>query len=274
MRHFQVHRVLLLIAILLSGPTSVLGQERPPIKDNSFLIEEAYNQEPGVVQHIVTVQHFANPARSWSLAYTEELPVGSMKHQFSWTAPFSAEERDNLRLRDLSLNYRFQAHDGESGLAVAPRLSVILLSSIDDGPVQPNWVFQVNLPVSVELLPGFVGHLNAGVTIAPNAEVDFLFDEFSPVDRDLNSYFVGGSILWLVHPNANLLLEILHSSNAAIDSEREVAHYGETIVNPGIRVAINPPFGQFVPGIGVPIRIADGETEIGVFGYLSFEHSL
>jgi hypothetical protein len=53
-----------------------------------------------------------------------------------------------------------------------------------------------------------------------------------------------------------------------------VASSGETIVNPGIRFAINKPIGQFVPGVGIPIRMAEGETDIGIFGYLSFEHSL
>jgi hypothetical protein len=36
----------------LLGQHSDTAQGTPPIQDNSFLIEEAYNQEPGVVQHI------------------------------------------------------------------------------------------------------------------------------------------------------------------------------------------------------------------------------
>ena len=33
------------------GPTGPLAERTPKIRDNSFLIEEAYNQEPGVIQH-------------------------------------------------------------------------------------------------------------------------------------------------------------------------------------------------------------------------------
>ena len=50
----------LALAALLLAPC-VGAQEAapapPPIQDNSFLIEEAYNQERGVVQHIGTFQH-------------------------------------------------------------------------------------------------------------------------------------------------------------------------------------------------------------------------
>jgi len=36
------------------------SRESPPIQDNSFLIEEAYNQEAGVVQHVNTFMRQRN----------------------------------------------------------------------------------------------------------------------------------------------------------------------------------------------------------------------
>ena len=47
---------LIFLVSLLWSPNLVCGAERPidGISDNSFLIEEAYNQEEGVVQHILT----------------------------------------------------------------------------------------------------------------------------------------------------------------------------------------------------------------------------
>ena len=42
------------------------GKETPPIQDNSFLIEEAYNQEFGMVQHINTFSR-ASTSRQWLL---------------------------------------------------------------------------------------------------------------------------------------------------------------------------------------------------------------
>lgn len=47
------------------------------IQDNSFLIEEAYNQEPGVVQHILA---WRRQGRDWSNTFTQEFPLGTQDH--------------------------------------------------------------------------------------------------------------------------------------------------------------------------------------------------
>lgn len=58
------------------------------IQDNSFLVEEAYNQEAGVVQHIFNlgygVDRLHGPDdREWAFSFTQEWPVFSQTHQFS-----------------------------------------------------------------------------------------------------------------------------------------------------------------------------------------------
>jgi hypothetical protein len=56
-----------------------------PIQDNSFLIEEAYNQEPGVIQHINTLTQLWM-CKDWVYSFTEEWPVpGHSKSQLSYT---------------------------------------------------------------------------------------------------------------------------------------------------------------------------------------------
>ena len=42
--------------LLLSWSMPSMAEEVRKIQDNSFLLEEAYNQEDGVVQHIQTFQ--------------------------------------------------------------------------------------------------------------------------------------------------------------------------------------------------------------------------
>jgi hypothetical protein len=54
----------------------------PGIQDNSFLIEEAYNQDPGVVQHINTFLRDLR-TRQWFATFTQEYPVGGISHQLS-----------------------------------------------------------------------------------------------------------------------------------------------------------------------------------------------
>src|SRR3954465_11545606 len=58
--------------------------DTPSIQDNSFLIEEAYNQEDGVIQHISFFQILAN-SHDWVYTLTDEWPLRTLKHQVSVT---------------------------------------------------------------------------------------------------------------------------------------------------------------------------------------------
>lgn len=82
-------RLFILAAILLLGVNS-LGQQNavpavePGIQDNSFLVEEAYNQNFGVVQHISSFTRFWD-SKDWNYSFTQEWPVpGDERHQLSW----------------------------------------------------------------------------------------------------------------------------------------------------------------------------------------------
>src|SRR5262245_5706009 len=93
-------------------PPKVLIASEPVakgIQDNSFFVEEAYNQEPGVVQHILNVPiDFTNGSREIAPSFTQEWPVFSQTHQFSYTIPYIFTEDDN-GMEDMRLNYRLQA---------------------------------------------------------------------------------------------------------------------------------------------------------------------
>jgi len=95
------------------------------IQDNSFLIEEAYNQEAGVVQHIQSFQYMKGD--TWIYSFTQEWPVPNETNQLSYTIPVTqldAPDR-NTGLGDILLNYRYQAVLKEH-IAVAPRFSLVL----------------------------------------------------------------------------------------------------------------------------------------------------
>ena len=83
-----LHTVLLLSLITRlsaqSGTTASIAPEHP-IQDNSFLAEEAYNQEPGVVQHIQSFTRLWN-SKTWAYSFTQEWPVPNhWRHQLSYT---------------------------------------------------------------------------------------------------------------------------------------------------------------------------------------------
>ncbi len=60
---------------VLSAPSVLPAQtppSPPPISDNSFLVEEAYNQESRVVQHISTFSRGSDGG--WIYTFTQEWP--------------------------------------------------------------------------------------------------------------------------------------------------------------------------------------------------------
>ena len=58
----------------LPGPAGPHVAAQPGIQDNSFLVEEAYNQNFGVVQHISSFTRFFD-SKDWNYTFTQEWPV-------------------------------------------------------------------------------------------------------------------------------------------------------------------------------------------------------
>jgi hypothetical protein len=199
-------------------PVAAAAQEPAPIpiQDNSFLVEEAYNQEGGVVQHINTL---LRARRSWSYSLTQEWPLGGQRHQLSFSVPIEGG------VGDVAINYRHQLTGlgGGGRAAFAPRLS-LLLPTADGG--SPG--LQVNLPVSAMLTRGVVSHWNAGATLTRSEET---------------VYNGGASVIWLARPSVNFMVELVWAGSA---------RSGEVIVNPGLRWAHNLGRLQIVPGISFP----------------------
>ena len=60
------------------------------ILDNSFLVEESFNQEAGVVQNIFTWSR--HRSGGWEASFTQEWPAPNLTHQLSYTIPFSKSD--------------------------------------------------------------------------------------------------------------------------------------------------------------------------------------
>ena len=248
-------------AFLLLIPRALSGQ----IQDNSFIIEEAYNQERGVVQHIST---FARPSEgsAWSYSFTQEWPVGGIQHQLSYTLPIQ-NDSDGTGLGDIGLNYRYQLlGNPEAPVVFAPRLSLLLpTGSHEQGRGAGAVGFQANLPLSLVVSPQLVTHWNAGATLTPSAK--------NPSGREATtaSLNLGGSAIWLLHPSLNLLLEGLWLSTESVSiggTERDEV----LLLNPGVRGALNLAELQIVPGIAYTFDVSSGSGDDALFVYLSFEH--
>ncbi|RQW77072.1 MAG: transporter, partial [Geobacter sp.] len=139
--------LLAFVITLMAAGTTLAAEEVREIQDNSFLIEEAYNQEDGVIQHIQAFQYFKGD--NWQYTFTQEWPVPGQTHQLSYTIPaerIKVDGQDDAGIGDVALNYRYQAVL-KDGIAFAPRLSLILPTGDRKKGLGTGTVgYQVNLP--------------------------------------------------------------------------------------------------------------------------------
>ncbi len=235
------------------------------VQDNSFLIEEAYNQEAGVVQHIASLRR---QNRDWYFNFTQEWPLGSQTHQFSYSVPYSWIRTEEGRVRgigDAQINYRFQAlTEGDGVPAFAPRLSWIFPSgNKEKGTGVGSHGLQVNLPVSKIVSDRVTLHGNAGVTTYFNVD-----------GKRPTNYNLGGSAVYAVNRDFNLMLESLGEWTESVNELREIEREFRFTVSPGFRQAFNLDAGQLVVGLATPVGFVNGNRpDYGVLLYLSFEHS-
>lgn len=259
--------LLLLLAVPVfacTGPPSAPAPK--PIQDDSFLIEEAYNQERGMVQHINTFQRLHSG--DWVYTFTQEWPAPDQQHQLSFTLPVVRMD-DHRGVGDLALNYRYQlVGDSDARVALAPRFSVLLPTGDSEEALGAGGVgLQGLLPVSVVLHPQLVTHWNVGVTFTPGAKNP------AGVKDHTTDFTLGQSVIWLVHPRINVLVETLWTSKESIENRDTKTRRETLFLNPGLRWAYNLPHGlQIVPGLAFPVGIGPSSGEWGVFFYLSFEH--
>jgi len=241
-----------------------------PIQDNSFLLEEAYNQEAGVVQHIGTYARFAGNG-DWTFSFTQEWPAPSVRHQLSYTALLVGVHDGGVErnLGDLAINYRYQLFgDGGSTVAVAPRVSLLLpTGDPGSGTGSGGAGLQVNIPTSVVLHERLVSHVNLGATWIRSAEN-------ATGDRtDLSAFNVGQSFVGLLTPRFNVLLELVYNTGEMPSDSGGSERFEALFVNPGIRWAHDFKSGlQIVPGISIPLGFGPTDDARAVFFYLSFEH--
>ena len=261
---------------LLAG--TALAEEAPRpvdgIMDNSFLVEEAYNQEPGVVQHIFNGvygrgQLFGPDRNSADFTFTQEWPIFSQTHQFSYTLPYSFfwSGSDSANgFGDVLLNYRYQAYLNEKTLTgFAPRFSLALpTGEYRKGFANNTFGYQWNLPFSTTLNDRWFVHANAGLTYLPE------MGDVTP--RDLLNFNLGASTIYCVNGRFNLMLEWIGNWVEVPLGDGTERHF-LSVISPGMRYAFNFKSGaQLVVGLAAPIGLTSGSPDLGAFLYLSFEH--
>ncbi|HXH05097.1 MAG TPA: metal-dependent transcriptional regulator [Vicinamibacterales bacterium] len=282
-----VHALGVLLTVLVSVSTTARAQTRtvapaqnprttpaasvrPPaepfrILDNSFFIEEGFNQEPGIFQNIFGI---VRARGGWEAAFTQEWPVGSERHQLSYTVPFGGAGGAG-GLGDILVNYRVQAlSEGPGRPAMAPRLSVILpTGDAADGLGYDTVGWQANLPVSKQIGDLYV-HVNAGLTLFPRVSTG---DGAEAARVSLLTPHAGGSLIWRTRPMLHVLVEMLYEGEAVITGPGRAAREHLLTISPGARAGRNVGDAQVVVGLAVPLMLGGADGGAGVFGYFSYE---
>lgn len=212
------------------------------ITDNSFLVEESFNQESGVFQNIFTWTRSRNG--EWMASFTQEWPAPDVTHQFSYTVPFG-RVGNHPGVGDVLLNYRYQLLQEHGRYpAISPRISVILPTGREgDGLGSGVTGLQFNMSASKQFGDLYL-HANAGATWLPDIE---------------NLPHVAGSAIWRLSPMLNLLVETFVEINEA------------TTLSPGFRRGWNFGDRQLVIGVAVPVTRAAGSTSTALLTYFSYE---
>lgn len=257
------------LASAQTGGAQAPAHEPGPIQDNSFLVEEAYNQDPGIVQHIQ--QYVWTPSSgSWIYTFTQEWPVTGIAHQLSYTIPIArlAGASAATGLGDIFINYRYQlVGDSDAAVALAPRLSVLLPTGSARRQLGAGGAgVQLGIPLSVVLSPRFQVNGNAGGTWIPSAR-----NERGQRAGTLG-YNLGASVIWRGNSRLDVMLEAIWTLLETPSGPGLVKADRTAFISPGLRWAYNLPNGlQVVPGFAVPIGVGPTHDR-SVLLYLSFEH--
>lgn len=272
-----IQRLILLLAVAWPGhagaqqPTAAPPSSRPfEIVDNSFLVEEAYNQEASIFQNIFGA--LRNEGGQWAATFTQEWPAPSVRHQLSYALVFDNEGRGSMG--DVAINYRYQLRTGEGGgTALSPRVSLLLRARREHSLEAARVGIELNLPASRQFGDIFL-HGNAGVRMYPQVESSVFplpVELQAPRDVSLVNPFLAGSAILRVKPMVNLMFESVVLFEERIVGRATTARDTTVILSPGTRFGWNLGDHQLVLGAAVPFEHGSGETTAGIFGYASWE---
>lgn len=234
------------------------------ILDNSFLVEEAFNQERGIFQNIFG---FERGGGAWVLAFTQEWPAPTVQHQLSYTIPVSGFAGDT-GLGDVMLNYRYQLLMEDPGYpAISPRLSLILPTG-SNALTQSSLGLQFNVPVSKQRGDLYL-HGNTGFTWYPRASAAPGVNGTERVS--LMTPHVSGSAIYRVLPMFNLMLESVLEFEQFAEPAGTKGRETVFTLSPGARGGWNLGEHQLIVGAAVPITWVASDSSAGILVYLSYE---
>jgi hypothetical protein len=253
-----------ILGFLLSLPLTTFAA----IEDNSFLLEEAFNQEWGVYQFI---QKYQTSERAKGYEYTSdgEIPITDKTHQFSYSFSYARPESPGHgAVSDMTLNYRIQPYN-KDGILLADRFGLIVpTGNVEKGTGSGVYGFEFMQAATIAISEQFTTHFNFGFDVLPNAKTANIDKR-----RTLTGFTGGSSVVYLMNDNFNVLLEGLLQSGQSTLPDGTITAQTTFTINPGLRWAMDFDWkeAQVVQGISFPTELLNRPQEHGVLFYLSIE---
>jgi hypothetical protein len=212
-------------------------------------------------------------------SFTQEWPVFSQDHQFSYTIPSFHLREEGERVHgvgDILLNYRYQLLEEKDHVpAFAPRFSLILPAGnrnrgTGNGVVGYQW----NLPFSRKFPPRLAFHANFGLTYLPGVRAPLDAGGLSS-KHSLVSPNLGASGIFAVTSRVHAMLEWIGNFEESLTGSGRPKRDFISVISPGVRASvIDKEELQIVVGGGLPIGLTKPADNFGVLLYLSIEHKL
>jgi DtxR family transcriptional regulator, Mn-dependent transcriptional regulator len=269
----QVTRVIaILLALASTAYAQAAGRTAPSdaweITDNSFLVEEAFNQEPKIFQNIFGAVFNGNDV--WATTFTQEWPLKTQAHQLSFTLSY-LDNGIGSGIGDTMINYRYQVSmEGPGRPAFSPRISLVLPSgNVPRLLGAGSTGLQFNLPFSKQQ-GHWYWHWNAGGTWLPRADAFPTGTDPGAERVSLFSPSLAGSSIYRVKQMFNVMLESVLLFGQTVDNGVKSRNTAFTL-SPGARGGWNIGEKQIVIGAAAPITWVADEAQGAFFVYFSYE---
>ncbi len=260
---------------------SYLYYGQPAFEDNSFLLEEAINQEKGIMQYISNFYFNNIKGGDFLYSFTQEIPITHLRHQISYTllyevlnSPPTGTKSNGLG--DINLEYNYMVTGKKDWAMVVPGVTLIIpTGQSGNGHGAGGFGGKLSLALTKRLSHKLVTHFNLGYTYIAQADRYTLSSSGGRVlafEKDLQFKNLGASVIWYQSRKFNWLLECTSSYLTNINTDGTLGSSNQITINPGFRFAIDHNRVQIVPGFSMPSIFTNGKFDrTGVFFYLSFE---
>ncbi len=258
---------------------SYLYYGQPAFEDNSFLLEEAINQEKGVMQYVSNFYFDNLRGGNFLYSFNHEIPLGGERHQLSYNLFYYFQNSSTSEPRgggfgDINVSYRYKLSGKKAWIMVVPNFTVIIPTG-KNGYGYGGLGGQFNLLMTKRISRKIVTHYNIGYTFISQADLYVSRLSSAPIvgiEKDLQYKNVGASVIWYPTRKFNVLMEYVSNFLKDLETDGTIKNRNQLTLNPGFRFAIDLNNVQIVPGMSTPFIFTNGSFDkVGVFFYLSIE---